>query len=92
LRRRILDVPKRNEAVFLAETGLSDPVPDGPLRRPEGRDQSKLENLEVTPMNENQNNGPLIGAGTESLLALSFAGGMFALALLRPVLGLWLPF
>jgi hypothetical protein len=42
-------------------------------------------------MNEDLNNGPMIGAGLESLLALSFAGGMFAIALLRPVLGLWLP-
>jgi hypothetical protein len=35
--------------------------------------------------------GPTIDAGLESLIALSFASGMFALAVLRPVLGAWLP-
>lgn len=36
-------------------------------------------------------NCPTIGAGLESVLALGFAGSMFALTLLRPVIGQWLP-
>jgi len=47
--------------------------------------------MEVSPMNMKSNRKPLIGAGLESLIALSFAGGMFALTLLRPVFDLWLP-
>ena len=43
-------------------------------------------------MNMKSEKQPLIGAGLESVLALAFAAGMFALALLRPVYGLWLPF
>ena len=43
-------------------------------------------------MNVKTNNKPLIGTGLESLIALTFAAGMFALALLRPVFDLWLPF
>ncbi len=39
-----------------------------------------------------QNSKPLIGIGLESIIALTFAVGMFSLALLRPVLDMWLPF
>ena len=56
--------------------------------------QTHLENnkLEVTPLNIEPNNAPLIGIGLESIFALLFAAGMFTLTLLRPVLDLWLPF
>ncbi len=43
-------------------------------------------------MTNEQHNEPLIGIGLESILALTFAASMFTLALLRPVLDLWLPF
>jgi len=43
-------------------------------------------------MHIEQNNEPLIGIGTESILALLFAASMFSIALLRPVLDQWLPF
>ena len=48
--------------------------------------------MEVTPMTNETHNEPLIGLGLESLIALAFAAGMFTLALLSPVLHLWLPF
>lgn len=41
-------------------------------------------------MHIKQNNEPLIGIGLESIIALTFAAGMFSLTLLRPVLDLWL--
>jgi hypothetical protein len=41
-------------------------------------------------MNMKTTEKPVIGAGLESVLALTFAGGMFAIALLRPVIDLWL--
>lgn len=43
-------------------------------------------------MNATTNKQPLIGAGLESVIALTFAAGMFSITLLRPVIGLWLPF
>ena len=52
----------------------------------------KQEEMEVTPMYIEQNSKPLIGIGLESIIALTFAVGMFSLALLRPVLDMWLPF
>ncbi len=76
-------------AVFLTERSLCDAL--------EARFKNNvlvhLANLkmEVTPMNKS-NNEPLIGLGLESLIALTFAAGMFSLALLSPVLHLWLPF
>ncbi len=76
-------------AVFLTERSLCDAL--------EARFKNNvlvhLANLkmEVTPMKKS-NNEPLIGLGLESLIALTFAAGMLSLALLSPVLHLWLPF
>ena len=77
-------------AVFLTERSLCDAL--------EARFKNNvlvhLANLkmEVTPMTNETHNEPLIGLGLESLIALIFAAGMFSLALLSPVLHLWLPF
>lgn len=43
-------------------------------------------------MNIESDKEPLIGPGLESIIALTFAAGMFTLTLLGPVLDLWLPF
>ncbi len=43
-------------------------------------------------MHSDTHNEPLIGIGLESIFALTFAAGMFALTLLSPVLDLWLTF
>ena len=48
--------------------------------------------MEVTPMYNESTKEPIIGLGLESIIALTFAVGMFSLTLLSPVLDLWFRF